>query len=767
MALPKLYRRIIATSVACALLPLHPIASATETGMPGELLWGIRPSFNSYTNGPTFIKDGASQKGQDFAFPISSYSYDAASEHTEAQFSGAIVYRKYCSGGDGTDLSVNCDLDLTIANPKVVLDPNGSYLEATVSSKQYQTNETFAPAAPVKIAKLFTASANFSKTDTAVNWANIPTTLDPAGVKVFSEFYEPGSGLGAVTFSATGEGNRLSSDKAVLTAVDGTWVSQGKSYDSSRRELFAVGQKALVAENGTGLVLVDKELNTVAKIDFPLTNLGVADYDAANQYFYYTEVGPGGHSSYNTEIKRVKVHADSFGTPETVGTVADPVVALGVHDTTGKIIAITVKDVTDYNVPANDRTAHLYTIENGALSAPMELPNSETVFGKPVVEGGTAYGTLFPSYDRHAKLLSMNDGTFVFFPFMEAELEGESGANDKNGLLSIDLTASGNDVVKLLDGTRTPGQPFALEGIATDGNTIIRWDKNDAEEYARVQRLDYANRAVTAGEIKHPTLPGWAGVNWDQEGNPFALIGTNSKLVWFDTETFAPVVEDGSTKEIVVPNGGETFVIYQGNPLRLRDGSLFVPTRNRGNDDSYELKLFKNPTAPVLPDNTNDTNEDRLKEAHKEQTRRTFNEKKAALEAARAELAAAGDDEAAKKAASEKVAAALTAYRTAAEDYYVLFPGKENDPNLKDETPTETTPETTKPQPTETAKPQPPATQPADAGSSAADLELYGMKALWSYISAVVGTLVTVLVLVTSAFLHPEMQKNLRNWVRR
>ena len=190
----------IAIATMAALLPISPVAQAQS--VTGELNCGFRSSFNNYTGGASELRDGVERKGNTFSFPMESQSYDQAENRTEAQFRGEVIYKKYCHDNG------SCDLDLSMKNPKVVITDNGSYIEATVSSKQYNKNETYAPATPVRIANLHTASAGFKNNNGRIEWSQIPTSLTEEGNKMFSEFYTVGEGLAPVSFSYTGQGAR-------------------------------------------------------------------------------------------------------------------------------------------------------------------------------------------------------------------------------------------------------------------------------------------------------------------------------------------------------------------------------------------------------------------------------------------------------------------------------------------------------------------------------------------------------------------------------
>ncbi|WP_258174583.1 HtaA domain-containing protein [Corynebacterium diphtheriae] len=217
---------LLTTATIAALLPLAPVTAAAEDvekpvtiATSGKLNWGIRESFNNYTNGASKVEDGAKLiSTNNFEFKLEKATYDATKERTEAQFRGKITYLKYC---DDNKSLTGCKLDLTIKDPKIVISNEDNFIEAEVNSKQYPSGEWFRPDGSQKIANLYPGSATVETVDGVTTWKNIVSALAaPAGVKMFSEFYGENEGLAPLSFSYDGAGeNHLCSKVATSSLV--------------------------------------------------------------------------------------------------------------------------------------------------------------------------------------------------------------------------------------------------------------------------------------------------------------------------------------------------------------------------------------------------------------------------------------------------------------------------------------------------------------------------------------------------------------------
>lgn len=666
---------ILAAISIASLLPIHSVAWAQDAPT-GSLSWGIRASFDNYTSGATFIEDGATRQNNAFNFPLASYSFDREAERTEAQFTGTVRYRKYCGGSSEKDLSAVCQLDLTFKNPKVVIDKDGSYVEATVRSRQYEKNTFYEPKEPVKVATLATVSGNFTKDNGQINWSRIPTRLTEEGVSMFSGFYERGEGLDPLSFTATGDGARPSTDKG-LSVFPTNWTADTK-YDDLH-SLYAVGNNVLVAIAKKGLFLVSPEMKTIGTTEIPLSQNGIGSFDAETGYYYFTEYKA---NQLTNELKRVKVNATSFGSVETVGTVPGNIYAVGIHPKTKKGIVISVEPAATSTSPADDQAAYLTPLTGSTLGDSLKLPTSSQVIGN-AVSGDSIFAPRFFFGAARTQLLPMDDGTFVYYANSEPVIFPGDSIAAKNVLLSIDPAATTPEqAVSFMRQSQPETSVDYLEGYTTNGRQIIRWNKNTVASYAKIEVLDYANRQVTSAGRKQPPAAGVAGVTWDADNNPVMYSGNNSKLIWFDLNTLTPVTENGEPKESVIPNGRETNNVYQPNMITTPNGSLYVPSLNESRGDHmeyYELVRLFDASKQAQDEPTEEEKQrqkQREEEARKKLVQLNFDEAKASLTKAKEELAKAEADKdaAAIDKAKKAVAEAEKRFEKAAEEYHKEFP---------------------------------------------------------------------------------------------
>ncbi len=126
--------------------------------------------------------------------------------------------------------------------------------------------------------------------------------------------------------------------------------------------------------------------------------------------------------------------------------------------------------------------------------------------------------------------------------------------------------------------------------------------------------------------------------------------GNNSKLIWFDINTLAPIVENGEAKESTIPNGRETNNIYQANMITTPNGSLYVPSLNESRGDHieyYELvRLYdaKKQAQDEPSEEDKQRQKQREEEARKKLIKLNYDEAKARLDKAKEDLAKAEAD---------------------------------------------------------------------------------------------------------------------------
>lgn len=161
----------------------------------GSLDWGLRASFRTYVgNAGITLADGATRNADGtFRFPVQSGTFAAADNTTDVRLRGSVHF----SAHDGA-------LDLTVANPRIVLARGGSKLIADVTSKPLSGG---APAVydDVELAELAIAGVTPTGSTT---WSAIPAALTVAGAPAFAGFYAPGTELDPITLRYTGPGGK-------------------------------------------------------------------------------------------------------------------------------------------------------------------------------------------------------------------------------------------------------------------------------------------------------------------------------------------------------------------------------------------------------------------------------------------------------------------------------------------------------------------------------------------------------------------------------
>lgn len=504
---------IVAASLCGALLvPLGASAAAAQGNddAKGSLEWGIRASFNNYTGGATVISDGATKTANGFSFELVEQSYSAAGNRTEAQFNGTVIYRKYCSIPE-KPLEGTCQLDLTFNDPKVVISDEGSYLEATVSSKQYGKNETFAPETPVRVANLFTSSANFSSDNGRVNWSNITTSLTEDGNKMFSGFYNVGEGLDPLSFNYPGEGSRPASDSGEPTLTDATWDSK-KEYIDGPHTLIDADPHIIVGETGGNIVLLDADLNELGRSSVRLTSDSTIAYDKASKTVYF--VG----AANRKELGAISVANGVVGEPTVAFTAPNDIVSVGVNNR-GQVAAISLS--------SDKNTATLITNAGGSF-AELPLPSSQELVGSALT-GGSIWGD-FSFGGDNIELLPMNDGTFVFNATGAPYLDGAQSSS-KGLLISIDPAgATPEERAKYMPGSNTGDTKTYVRSIATDGTTIYRLGVQKYGSSTATQVLKYANRDVTPVTALEQGPAALAAVAFAPDGTPILQNGMSGSL---------------------------------------------------------------------------------------------------------------------------------------------------------------------------------------------------------------------------------------------
>ncbi|AKA97663.1 HtaA domain-containing protein [Corynebacterium ulcerans] len=578
----------------------------------GSLTWGIRTSFNNYTGGPTSVFDGAKENDSknEFTFELEKTSYDPKTERFEAQFKGGIHYKKYCNGTD------TCDLDLKLENPRIVIAKEGSFVYGNVSSKQYKKSETYTNNGDVPIAELYTAGADFNHTDTTVSWKNIPSTLTQAGNKMFSEFYSVGSGLAPVSFtfdtSKHPDIKRPTFDNAKFRVASATF--NNKAPYELHRNMFSFNGEILLATSGyrftqhqgSGLALLDRDLNQKHFTDIKINEYGAVTFDPEKGDFYYVS-----KKEESTRTKKIytddkttlfKVHVDSekgFGTPEKVHTFEQGITALGYHPETKN--------------RCNSNPTQLGIVKQGAFTT-QPLPSSADLLKQEGFEeysSSHVYGSPSNINDPF-ELLPMDDGTFV----LNANGEGKKDGQKLYGLMvSIDPDKTHGEFAKLLANSGTSVVNLASSAAHSNGSTIVRVNKNSYSTLSYAQSFTYSNGNLSSAHepVQTTDVAGWGNLFINKEGQVITLNGGTGKLEWRDSQTFKPLDDIDA---VAIPNGDKTYEHIHGPILQLDEGTFYVPSYDASEGEGNETYSLRKVYDPKFVPSVKDTNkqEDLLKE---------------------------------------------------------------------------------------------------------------------------------------------------------
>lgn len=620
------FTHLLTTATIAALLPLAPVTAAAEDvekpvtiATSGKLNWGIRESFNNYTNGASKVEDGATRiSTNNFEFKLEKATYDAAKERTEAQFRGKIVYLKYC---DDMKTFTNCKLDLTIKDPKIVISNEENYVEAVVDSKQYPSGEWYKSNGPVKIASLYPGSATVDSKDNSTEWTNVVSALaNPGGVKMFSEFYGENEGLAPLSFSYDGAGAKPSLLKGGYIQAGNEWKS-GQEYSDGHHKLVDLGDAILVAAGKKGFYLLDNDLKELQEL--PVKGLGkvkVGAYDSAAHMYYYVD------SKNKKDLMGIEVSSTSLGQPKKIATATGNIENIGYHPKTNQVVVIS-ETTSDKYIPLNERETKLGILSGNTFDY-KDLPKPKDLFAKDlngldVIGTNTPYSMMLDHNDV-PEFLPMNDGTFILSTSSDMRADTpDSQQLFKGILISIKPDAAGTDAdpyAKPMEGSRTNNPELNdLLHIHSNGSLIVRFDKNEHKDYSFGQILKYTDRDVEKVSerlgVDQTGFTGWANVGFDNKGNAIIESGSEGKLTWYDSNR-KELLKD---TEVRLSRGRQTFEFPHGTFIVREDGTIIVPNYNKSDDTNevYSLvKLVDSSKPPAVKESSDESALEKLKNKH-------------------------------------------------------------------------------------------------------------------------------------------------------
>lgn len=219
--------------VVAAIALLATAASAAAATIPikgGEVDWGIKASFRSYIKSPIAagqiqLSNGAVEAADGtYKFPVESGTYDLTTHSTEVRTKGTVHFTGHYSGEVPA-------LDMTVADPRVLLEGETGTVFADVTSKSLETGEVV-DYPGVEFAALDTSEVAPSFEGEAVSLAGIPAELTAAGAEAFAGFYTAGTALDPVGVLAAFEPTPPPVEEEKKT--DDPKPEDSKSEDSSK-----------------------------------------------------------------------------------------------------------------------------------------------------------------------------------------------------------------------------------------------------------------------------------------------------------------------------------------------------------------------------------------------------------------------------------------------------------------------------------------------------------------------------------------------------
>lgn len=216
----------------------------------GTMTWGIKESWRTYVGADfTTIEDGATRTADGlFSFPLTSGSYDSATETTTLTFAGSVHFEGYCSD--------YCLLDTRYGNFSVEIGPDRQVVRGDWAGRLQED-----PAAGIEtktgvdLATLDIAEVALETSETRTLWPAIPSAATSDFVT-----YPAGTRLDPVTIDYVGPGGapdleeRWDSPGAPVYTAGAQWVSDKKESNTRVAYPTADGQTVVIVQGATGEV---------------------------------------------------------------------------------------------------------------------------------------------------------------------------------------------------------------------------------------------------------------------------------------------------------------------------------------------------------------------------------------------------------------------------------------------------------------------------------------------------------------------------------
>jgi LPXTG-motif cell wall-anchored protein len=216
----------------------------------GTMTWGIKESWRTYVGADfTTVEEGATRTADGlFSFPLTSGSYDSATQTTTLTFAGSVHFEGYCSD--------YCLLDTRYGNFSVEIGPDRQVVRGDWAGRLQED-----PAAGIEtrtgvdLATLDIASVALDTSATRTFWPAIPSAATSDFVT-----YPAGTRLDPVTIDYVGPGGapdleeRWDSPGAPVYDAGAQWISDKKESNTRVAYPTADGQTVVIVQGATGQV---------------------------------------------------------------------------------------------------------------------------------------------------------------------------------------------------------------------------------------------------------------------------------------------------------------------------------------------------------------------------------------------------------------------------------------------------------------------------------------------------------------------------------
>lgn len=386
---------IVVALAAAAVMATAATAAAAPTPVEGgELDWGVKEEFREYIEstpaGQIEVAGGAAEaEDGTYRFPVVSGSYDEGSEKNEVQYAGSVEFTKY--GGV---------LDITIANPKVVLEGDAGAIFAEVTSGSSDYGE-------IGLVELDATGVVPVAAGETLAWASIKSALSAEAEPAFQS-YPAGTPFDDVNFTDSW----VPTPPIAPTAVVGGELDWGVK-ESFRNYIKTNAQEGKVEVTGGAVEAEDGTYRfpVVSGTYFPETGTNEVQYGGTVHYTAYPQ-------SYGPLLDITLKEPRLVLTGDAGGLYADAVVR---SESTHELedigeVQIVELDATGVTPVAGHETLTWTGIDSSGATG------AEEVFG-------SRYGPGTP-FDAVTAI----DSWITTPPFVEPEEEGEKeeSGNDSN-----------------------------------------------------------------------------------------------------------------------------------------------------------------------------------------------------------------------------------------------------------------------------------------------------------------------------------------------